>query len=130
MSGSQLGDYPWEKVPYLYNLWAQKNGFVDRTIEQIENKIIRHKKSRRLDCSSEYLTTTDLSFLLGCDRHTSARFFKTYRQELKPQGEFKKGSGAYVSRRSLKKWLINHQNVVERYRSTMDLIWYTDIISS
>lgn len=126
---SLLGEYHWSELVKVYNQWAKNNQSKPRNLQQIKNKVLQKKKSIRLNASTKYLTSLDLSYLLGCSRQTATRIFQKYQSELKVKGTLTKGTQSYASRVNVKKWLLNHLDIVEKYRDTLDLLWYSDIIS-
>ena len=120
------GEYPLSQIVRIYNRWAKKQGYRVRTQRQIRDKLKNHKVSVRLNASSEYLTAEDLSYLLGCDRSTVYGFFRAYPKELRLNDTGKR----CVPRYRVRRWLLEHRSILERYQQTLDINWLADILSN
>lgn len=122
-----IGEYPINKLIRKYQTWAKNNKLRLRSPSQIRERIKNQKDSLRLNASSKYITTQDLKFLLGCDRTTAHNLFKTYKKELNTQFD---GTTTYVSRAKLRRFLLNHQDILERYQKKLNIRWLIDILRS
>lgn len=125
---SLLGEYPWNSIESKYNRWAKEKGYPSKKEESLKRKVRYLRASIRLDNSSSYLGVRDIQLLLGCDKMTVYRFQKIYPELKKVKG----GEGrdrVCFSRKTIKKWLANNQEVLERYQEKLNIRWLVDILS-
>lgn len=124
---SLVGEYPWNLVEQKYNHWAKQKGYSLRSVHQLRRKLRHLKASCRLNYSSTYLGVKDIQLLLGCDKNTVYSFQKVYLELKNPEG----GTGwdrMCFHRKTIRKWLINHQELLERHQKSLDIRWLTDIL--
>lgn len=121
------GEYSQADLVNRFNRWARDKGLRSRSPGQIRSKLRHQKEAVRLNASSKYLTNVDIKLLLGCNRTTVSNLLKQHKKELNPQ---KDGGKTYVSRAKLRTFLVNHQDILERYQSKLDIRWLVDILRS
>ncbi len=124
---SLVGDYPWQKILDLYNRWAEKNGYRKKTERQLKNKLKDSQLSPRLDGSSEFLGVKDIQLLLDCDKNTVYNLQKKYPELSKPKG-IKGHDRMCFDRKTIKNWLINNPDVLERHQKKLNIRWLVDIL--
>ena len=123
---SLVGEYPWNIVAEKYNFWAKKNNYPVKSIYQLRRKLRHLRVSCRLNNSASYLGVRDIQLLLGCDKNTVYSLQKIYPELKSPEGEGK--DKICFHRKTIRNWLINNQNILERHQKSLDIRWLTDIL--
>jgi len=123
------GTMPKGVLVTAYNKWASLHGYRPRCQQVIANKLNNMAISRRLSMEADWYTGADIESFLGCDRATAVKWMNRYEKILRPQivSNFRSG-GLAVSRKRFRDFLIQHPEIVERYRRTVDLIWLIDLL--
>jgi hypothetical protein len=126
---SLVGDYPSGKLIEIYNQWAVKNGFKRRSPSGIFRRLQIFKTSRRLASSSEFMTSEDLVLLFGISDRSAFTWLDRYAAVLKPEPVLKDSHRLCFTRQNLRRFILTYPELIERYRSTVDLIWLVDLVS-
>lgn len=123
-----VGSLPHKTLVRAYNRWALEYGYPERSSSNLWEKIHRLKISRRID-SADWYTVSQISDAIGCSVSTVTYWLHHHSRLLKPKGATQNERGLYVVKRSrLRAFLCSRPEIVERYRTTIDLIWLVDLL--
>ncbi|MGL4622044.1 MAG: hypothetical protein ACRCZS_23795 [Chroococcidiopsis sp.] len=126
-----IGTAPKRILIKKYQEWASYHGYPERTQQAIWHQVRIAPVSRRLHRRYDWYSTTDVANALGCTRDTACDWFVKYQKVLEPVPveEIPTG-GNMVSRKRLRRFLIENPQIVNRYRATIELYWYTDLLAN
>lgn len=123
------GEYPLKALVHRYNQWAAQNRLPTRHPLVIRDKLKNARVQTRLNASAAFYTSEEIAAFLGCRQDTVSHWFKLYKEELKPLPAAKTNSKLAVSRKKFKLFIINHPEIVERYRVHIDLFWLVELLT-
>lgn len=126
---SLVGEQPWGLIQGKYNHWARINGYRHKTIRQLKKKLEDLRISHRLNGSSTYLGIKDICLLLGCHKSTVNNLRKVYPELKKPEGKHGHDRICF-HRKTIRKWLVNNPDVLERHQKKLDIRWLMDILTN
>lgn len=123
-----IGNHIFEEAIKKYNSWASRNGYSVRTRNQIVVKLKKEKVSRRLQFGSDWLDTAAIAAILGGNQKNISDWWSKYEKELKPKsiGNRRKA----IHRKDFAKFLINHPDILDRYRHRFDALLLMDLFRS
>jgi hypothetical protein len=125
-----IGTVPKRQLIKKYLEWATYHGYPQRTSGaiwgRVRNAPVSRKFTRRYDCYNPH----DVANAIGCSHATACDWFVRYEKVLKPEPveDYPKG-GKMVSRRRLRRFLIENPSIVDRYRATIELFWLVDLLA-
>lgn len=118
-------DIPITELGDKLRKFEKKNQLKLKTNEQIINKLNKMHVSYKVEESSVYVTTNDISTLLGCNRHQAKYIIISNKTTLRPKVE----GGVYlIKREKFKTFLFENQSLLEYYQHTLNLRYLLSII--
>lgn len=124
-----IGTAPKRVLIKKYQEWASYHGYATRTQQAIWYQVRKAPVSRRLSRRYDWYSTSDVANAIGCTRDTACDWFVKYQKILDPVPvEDYPTGGNMVSRKRLRRFLIENPQIVNKYRATIELYWLVDLL--
>lgn len=125
-----IGTAPKRVLIKQYKEWAAYHGYPERTNGTIWQRVRNAPVSYRLKRRYDWYSTHDVADAVGCSHATACDWFVKYNKVLNPiPVEDYPAGGNMVSRKRLRRFLIENPQIVDRYRPTIELYWLVDLLA-